>query len=294
MKSQFDIIVVIPVGPDTAVHYVKDTIDSYRFYSTTSFKIIISDDSHQDIGEVLKGIYPEAYVIKTAKPMGGWAGLYLNEATSFRHAVINYEFKALLKLDTDALVIARGADEEALELFDTHPRIGMAGQYPNDYDGKPWDTGWPRDRILNGATTWKYFRRPLANWHLRKLYSKARDHNYRAGESVFGGAYFMSYSCLAKLLEEGLLPNKMLGRLNLGEDHIFSLLVKSIGYHLGSLSSREKGFALGWKGLPASPETLRNEGKKIIHSTRCWNGMNEESIRNYFRRHRESDLASLL
>ena len=286
MKKQFDIIIVIPIGPGSSVDFVKDTIDSYVFYTKSSYKIILADDSHQNIGNALQQFYPDIDVIATPKPMGGWAGLYINEATAFQHALVHYEFKAVLKLDTDALVIGPGPEEEALKLFAANPQIGMAGQYPNDYDGNPWDIGWPRDRVLNGATSWKYIRRPFTNWYLRKLYLKAKANNYVAGESVFGGAYFMSYACLVKLFEDGLLPYKKLAGLNMGEDHIFSLLVKSIGFELGTLSNAGQPFALAWKGLPTSPERLHEEGKKIIHSTRFWNDMKEENIRNYFKQHR--------
>lgn len=292
MKKQIDVVVVIPVGPYTPIAFVKDTIESYIFYTTRSYQFIIADDSHQGIGSELSAIYPSIDVIKTPRPMGAWAGLYINEATAFRYAVENYLFKALLKLDTDALVIGQSPEQEALRLFEEQPSVGMAGQYPNDYEGKPWDFGWPRDRVLNGATSWKYIRRPITNWYLRKLYIRAKKHHYQAGESVFGGAYFMSYDCLLKLYNEGLLPHKKLIGLNMGEDHIFSLLVKAVGYELGTLSAPSQPFALAWKGLPTSPGRLHAEGKKIIHSTRFWDGMNEDAIRQFFKQHRESAIVS--
>jgi len=287
VKKQVDIVVVIPVGPNTPIAFVKDTIESFIFYTRRSYQFIIADDSHQGIGNELKKTYRGIEIVATPRPMGGWAGLYINEATAFQFAIKNYVFKTLLKLDTDALVIGWEPEKEALELFNEHPSIGIAGQYPNDYDGNPWDIGWPRDRVLNGVASWKCIRRPIANWYLRKLYLRAIKNNYHAGESVFGGAYFMSYACLLKLHEEGLLPHKNLIGLNMGEDHIFSLLVKAVGYHFGTLSKPGQPFALAWKGLPTSPERLHNEGKKIIHSTRCWNDMSEEAIRNYFKQHRK-------
>jgi hypothetical protein len=287
-KAECDVIVVIPVGPNTSVNFVRDTIDSYCFYTKTTYKFIIADDSHQGIGKKLQALYPDIDVLTTPRPMGGWAGLYINEATAFRYAVSNYNFIALLKLDTDALIIGERPEEDALKLFATNSTVGMAGQYPNDYDNNPWDINWPRDRVLNGTTTWKFIRRPFANWYLRKLYIKAKANGYKTGESVFGGAYFMSYACLKKLLDEGLLPHAKLIGLNMGEDHIFSLLVKAIGFNLGTLSSKGLPFALAWKGLPASPEQLYKEGKKIIHSTRFWNDLKEEDIRRYFKQQREA------
>lgn len=292
MKKEIEVVVVLPVGPNVPIAFVADTIESYCFYTRSSCKIIIADDSHQGIGKQIQTIFDDVDVIPTPRPMGGWAGLYINEATAFRHAVMHYRFKALLKLDTDALIIGEAPEEQALELFAKTPTIGLAGQYPADYFGKLWDIGWPRDRVLNGATTWRYIRRPFTNWFLRQVYIKAKAFGYRAGESVFGGAYFMSYACLRKLLELGYLPHQKLIGLNMGEDHIFSLLVKAAGFHLGSLSAPEQPFGLAWKGLPVSPEQLLHDKKKIVHSTRFWEGMDEQEIRAYFKQHRTAALSA--
>lgn len=263
-------------------------MESFAFYAGTSYKFVLTDDSHEGTGQEVQQLYPDADLLTTQRPMGGWAGLYINEATAFRHALERYDFDVLLKLDTDALVIGPEPAREAVELFNRCPKIGMAGQYPNDYFGKPWDRGWPRDRVLNGATTWKYIRRPFSNWYLRKIYRKALANGYEAGESVFGGAYFMSFDCLQKLAKAGFLPMLQLRGLNMGEDHIFSLLVKAVGLELGNLADAGQPFGLSWKGLPVSPERLRTDAKKIVHSTRYFEEMKEEEIRAYFRQFRRS------
>jgi hypothetical protein len=287
VKKHFDVIVVIPVGPGTVLSFVADTIHSFIFYTRSTYKIIIADDSHQGIGEHIKNLFPATDIVITPKPMGGWAGLYINLANTFSYAVNNYHFKVLLKLDTDALVINPSPEKEALEIFTANPDMGLAGQYPNEYDGSPWDIGWPKARILNGATTWKYIRRPIANWYVRKFYLQAKANGYKAGESVFGGAYFFSNACLTKLLEKGLLPHLRLGGANLGEDHLFALLVKAAGFNLGDLSTGNLPFACAWRGLPAAPEKLYKEGKKIIHSTRFWKERNEEELRAFYQMIRE-------
>jgi len=283
MKEFVEVIVVIPVGPDTNFGFLTDTIESYTFYTRSSYQIILADDSHQGIGHEIQKYYPEVDVVLTKKPLGGWAGLYINLASAFRYALENYRFRALLKLDTDALIIGLRPELEGLELFEKDPLIGIAGQYPLDYHGNPWDIAWPRDRVLNASTSWRYLRRPYANWFLRRLYRKALVNGYKAGESVFGGAYIINVNCLAALMKEGLLPDYRLESVNLGEDHLFALMIKSIGFKLGSLSSVGQSFALAWKGLPASPQQLLDEGRKIIHSTRYWESMKEEDIRAWFK-----------
>ncbi len=282
MKPYFDVIVVIPVGPNSSVAFAGDTLRSYVFYTRSSFKIIIADDSHQGLGTAIQSDFPEADVIRSAKPMGGWAGLYIMLSEAYQHALHNYKFTALLKIDTDALVIGAEPEKDAIALFREHPFTGIAGQYPFDYHGMPWDLGWPKDRILNGVTTWKFIKRPIANIALRKQYKKALANGYRAGESVFGGAYFIGYSLVAKLYEHDLLPNHKFIKLNLGEDHIFALLSLAMGFQLGDLASGNLPFGCAWKGLAAHPEELIQKDKKIIHSTRYWQNMNEDEIRSWF------------
>ncbi|MEJ7911791.1 MAG: hypothetical protein WKF70_01455 [Chitinophagaceae bacterium] len=288
MKPYFDVIVVIPVGPNSSVAFVVDTLRSYAFHTASTYKIVIADDSHQGLGTAIQSDFPEADVIGSAKPMGGWAGLYIMLSEAYQHALLNYNFKALLKIDTDALVIGSEPEREALALFHEQPFMGIAGQYPLDYHGVQWDLGWPKDRILNGVTTWKFIKRPIANIALRKQYKQAVANGYKAGESVFGGAYFVNYSLVAKLYEQELLPNRKFITLNLGEDHIFALLSLAMGFQLGDLASGNLPFGCAWKGLAAHPEELLQRNKKIIHSTRYWQNMDEEEIRSWFRARRVS------
>ncbi|MDB5110293.1 MAG: hypothetical protein JWR67_1407 [Mucilaginibacter sp.] len=287
LKPYYNTIVVIPVGPGSCTDFIADTINSFIYYNQLTYRIILADDSHQGIGTAIASYYPGVEVIPTRKPMGGWAGLYITLALAFRHAIENYRFSVLLKLDTDALVIGSNPQQEILQHLTLNPLIGIAGQYPLDYHGKPWNIKWPQQRILNGTRTWKFFRRPIANWQLIKLYRQALKNGYLTGESVFGGAYFMSEALLIKLFNSGLLPNYSFLSLNLGEDHIFSLLAKSLGFDLENLSSNGLPFGCAWKGLPVSPEKLLQDKKKIIHSVRFWNDLNEAEIRTYFKNRRD-------
>ena len=273
---------VMPIGPGSSCEFISDSIDSFIHYTRSGYKIILADDSHQGIGAGIAATVPGCDVIVSKGRLGGWAGLYINLSLAFSHAVQQYRFKSLLKLDTDALVIGPAPEKEAIELFTANPQMGIAGQYPNDYFGNPWDIEWPRRRILNGTRTWKFIRRPFANLALMKQYHKALKNGYRTGESVFGGAYFMSEPFLMQLHASGLLPFEKFRSLNLGEDHLFSLLARATGFELGSLSAKGLPFGCAWKGLPVSPEQLAMDNKKIIHSVRYWKEMTENNIRAYF------------
>lgn len=287
MKTKYQLIVVIPVGPACQLHHVGDTIESINFYVSSSFRIILADDSQKGTGEKIRQHFKDIDVVETGESMGKLCGLYITLCLAFRYALKHYEFDALLRMDTDALIIGPSPDKEALDLFHRNSTIGIAGQYPLDYQGHPWDISWPRAKLRRSLHTFRFFKRPLVHATLFPRYLRALRQGYVRGESVFGGACFFSYACLKALLAAGLLPARHLKELRLEEDHLFAILVKSLGFELASLSGEGLPMGCAWKGLPASPEKLMSDGKKIVHSTRYWEHMQEDEIRTIFRQHRK-------
>lgn len=286
MKVSVDLIVVIPLGPNCQLSFIADTISSVRHYVHCDHRILLADDSQKGTGRELQKLFPWIETIETERPMGKLCGLYLTLSMAFRHVLDRYHFKALLRMDTDALIIGRNPERAAFELFRREPDAGMAGQYPLDYDGRPWDISWPRTQLVKYLHSYKFFKHPIAHYKLLKLFIKARKNGYRTGESVFGGACFFSEPCLRRLLSMGLLPDQTFHVVNLEEDHLFSLLVSAAGFKLAGLSGNGLPVACSWIGLPASPEELHERGKKVIHSTRRWKDMSEEEIRKTFRAQR--------
>jgi len=292
MERNFDLIIVMPIGPNCNLHYINDTINSIKYYFSSKYKLILLDDSHKGAGAEIHRLHPDAEILKTKKNLGVNAGLYINLCQAYQHALEQYEFKLLLKIDDDALVTGKGPDQEALQFFKEWPKIGMAGLYQTgeefiNFMGNQIDNSWPRKQLLKDACTWKLIRRPIANLTLRKLFFKAIRKGYEIGENIQGGAYFLSWSCLNKLNEAQYLPVTNLKTVNLGEDHLLSMLTKLVGFKLGDLSSGNLPLGTTWKGLPASPEVLKAKDKKIIHSTRSWQDLTEEQIRNYFKSFRQ-------
>jgi len=292
MKQNFEVVVVMAIGPNSKLEYILDTLTSYQYYTTSTHKVIIIDNTRKNLGSEIKRIIPESDILKIDKVSGSMAGLYINLCTAFQHALANYDFKAVLKIDDDALVIGENPEKEALQLFRVNPRIGIAGlhlrgQYPLDFAGNPWDNNYARQTLLAGTCTWKFIKRPLVNLTLRNLYFKAFYQGYEMGEYVFGGSYFLSKHCLEELNSAGFLPLQRLEGAILSEDHMFGLLAKVAGLELGDLASGNLPFGLAWKGLPASPEMLLQKNKKIIHSTRKWENMGEDEIRAYFKKFRQ-------
>ena len=290
MKQFFELVVVIPVGPGCKPEYIEDTISSVMHYSRSTYKIILADDSHKGTGNAVQKRFPAVDLVTMERPMGKLCGLYITLSLAFRHALRLYRFEALLRMDTDALVIGKAPEKDAIELFRSDPSIGIAGQYPFDYNGHPWDISWPSGELNRILNTRSFFKKPFTHWRLLKLYRKAAGQGYRTGESVFGGACFFSDACLRALASEGLLPHYGLKTLSLEEDHLFAILARSVGFRLGDLCSGKLPFGCAWKGLPDAPAALHSRGKKIIHSTRYWNEMKEDEIRSFFRQKREQHI----
>src|SRR3954471_15378045 len=102
MKQFFDVIVVIPVGPNTRPEYLRDTMDSFIHYTVSAYKFLIIDDSHQGIGKLIQESYPYTDVLYTERISGSMAGLYITLSIAYSYAIRKYDFHVLLKLDTDA------------------------------------------------------------------------------------------------------------------------------------------------------------------------------------------------
>ena len=279
MKLLVDLVIVIPVGPTCKIEFIFDTISSIKHYIHSSHKIIISDDS-QSVGTGAKVIeqFPDVLVIKHEKNYGKGLGLYMTLSHAFCYALDQFDFKALLRLDTDALIIGHDPELPIIEFFKKNPNMGLAGQYvkgvqsPPDDFGNVWKNGGRELYVaIVKLFTRYYLRHPIIYWKVRKLIFKAISRGYELGEMVFGGAYAFSPIGLEKLRSNGLLPIANLLGADLEEDHFFTMLIAHVGLDRGDLASGELPFACAWKGLPARRTASggnRNESKYNIESLR--------------------------
>jgi len=284
MNKTYKLIVVIPVGPPDVLEYVLDTIDSVIHYTGAERKIILLDDTGgKDTCDVLQSQLPDLDVVKTPRNYGGRGGLYLTLSLGYLHAYKNYDFKVLLKMDTDALIIGEKPEEDAIDFFARHPDVGIIGHYRFQTHPDVDDDHWSKEQLFEESRRKNLFRDPILCLSLRRLLRQARANGFRMGDYVFGGSYFMSAECVRRLAERNLFYRKELGRSLLEEDHIFGLLAKAVGLELADFASGELPMALEWKGLPCAPEELVAKKKKVIHSTKRWEDLGEEEIRKFFR-----------
>ncbi len=283
------LVVVIPVGPSSNLHYVLDTIDSVLHYTTPSRQIILVDDSGANVGLHVKSFVPEVSVMHAAGDSGTYGVLYLALSSALLYALENYDFQIVLKLDTDALVIGERPEDDAIRAFERNPKTGVLGSHRLDCNGEVRDFSGAA-RILAKHVSWVgLVQDPTCYFTLRRLLSMALANGYQPGENCLGGAYFISYECVRRLTESNLLLRRELRRSQLGEDHILGLLVRSLGIELGDFATGSLPMGLRWHGLPSSPATLVATGKKIIHSTRFWADMKEGEIRDFFRKLRDKE-----
>jgi hypothetical protein len=261
--------------------FVADTIDSILYFAPSA-RIILIDDSQRGLAADLTQHY-ELSVLE-ARVHGVFGNLYLNLSEGFREA-LSKPFRILVRLDTDALITGSAFEARALELFDEDLQLGLLGSHRLSFncDGVR-SASWARHRILEYLAV-RSWTRPRAALTITRMLARARKYGYTLGDSVQGGAAVYRYEAIAALDEHGLLGRSDLAGMGLQEDYIFGLCLYSLGYHLGEFGSRFDDLPMGvdWRVLPASPKELMELGKSIVHSTKRFEEMDEQAIRDEFR-----------
>jgi hypothetical protein len=274
-------MVVIPVGPEPSLENILDTLESVCHYTTPKRKIVVVDDSGAGAGLQIHRAFPEVDIIDTNGPSGARGGLYCGLVKGFRHALNNYPFDLLLRMDTDALVIGPEPESEAAALFRANPQLGMLGSYRVDCNGRIRDFT-PARELFRAEISWsaaRHFRR----WRtLRRSLRQAQAFGYELGEHCLGGALFLSHECVLRMSRAGLLDCQELRSSSLSEDHLFGLFTRAVGLEIGDLATGGLPIGISYRGLPCSPAELLHRGKKITHSTRFWQDMKEPEIRELF------------
>jgi len=286
-NETIDGIVVIP-APASHYDILLDTIHSIRYYVKEPHKIIVMDDSGTSyIKTRLKQERRDEgiIVLSNERTLGKKGGLYTTLATAYKHAYENYDFRVLLRMDTDALITNYGLITEAIHFFEQNPMVGLIGSYHIKSDGTK-RTRWQWALVLLFESN--PLRGLLGRERLwRREIREARKNGYRLGENVFGGACILSRKFIASLYENGYLDLKVSTLLE--EDIIFSLLAKALGFHFASFGMPDQSMALGMYSLTIPKEEIIRQKKKIIHSLkRGYEGESQEELREYFAKFRKN------
>jgi hypothetical protein len=290
VKEAVKVVVVIPVGPlgsNYAFQDIVDTISSVVHYASADRRIIALDNfSPLHLADRLKATFPELLIIRMPRNYGYFGGLYKAVSLGLLYAYSAFDFQVLVKMDTDALMINRGLEDDAIHFLENNANVGQLGTHLVDGEG----VAWPRQQLMKHTSVAGWLKDREQCNRLRQLVVKAQSHGYALGEHVLGGVSIFSPAFVDRLVQQGLLLDDALSRSKLGEDHLWGLLCKAVGMDLGQFGSAESPMGVAWRGLPCSPEELVSRGKKVIHSTRFWKGMTEEQIRQFFRLQRLNTL----
>ncbi len=289
--------VVIPVGPNLRYNFVLDTLRSVQHFMPEQLKIVIVDDSGENIGSALTHEEPSIDVVKTTRDSNernAHGKLYLAVSLGFQHVLDNYDFSILLRFDTDALVIGAGAEDEALQFFEENPNVGLIGSYKVGSDGNKRDFSKCRRRLIYELNALQAILDPrggAGRRFFREMVRKAVSNGYEYGEHCLAGSTFFSPSCLRKLAQENLLGRTEFKQTRLGDDQLFGILIKAIGFEMADFATGNLPMGVRWRGLPFAPEELLERRKKLIHSTKFWKDLDEEQIRRIFKNAREAQSA---
>lgn len=286
--KKVDLIVIIPVGPTTNLDFLLDTIESVKFYCGKNQKIILTNDSQKQIKLNTKKL--DIDVVDLDKPMGKQSGLYFSLCKGMQFALAHYEFKTLLRMDDDALITGLEPEKEAITYFKNHPEVGMLGSYRVDWKNEPRSFVPPKKQILlETSLIWKIYNllRNRKTNSILPVLSDAQANGYELGEHVLGGVYFMSNRLLQELDAKRRLPAMNFLGSKLEEDHIFAMSTYSVNMKIADFVTSNYPMCLKWKGMPTSPEEIHALGKKVIHSTRYFNELNEADVRQLFKSFRD-------
>jgi hypothetical protein len=284
-KRHVKLVVVLPVGPDNEG---GDTIDSILLYATPDVRIFAIDDSKKSATRRFLETVDERVTVLQPAGQGMRGGLWTSVANAYAHIFERYAFDTLLRIDTDALVIGFNPEEDARRFFKEHPETGMLGSYKLDCNGerRDFEVVCARLRTEYGIRgLWNMRRRRV----LRAWMKRASRFNYEPGEHILGAAVFMSAACIAAMYEGGYLQTDVFKESLISEDQLFSLVTIACGYELSDFATGDLPMGLRWRGLPDSPENLVRRQKKIVHSVKYWQDMNQDAIRQYFAKARHHD-----
>jgi len=295
-KEKIRVVFLIPFY-DQDINQLFDTIDSILYYSHGRYKIICVNDCQEEknikniekkLGRPEIEIFTPVY--NTEWPRNGYGALFCKLYQAIKYALENCQFDYLVKLDTDALLTG----SELLDFVDSYyskinSDIGFLGSYRIKCDGSK-RTHWEwRIYLLFLVYIAKKLSRKSKFW--KKCLPMAKKNGYKLGESMLGGAYICTYTCLQTIIN--IYPpdfsiKDQLYLTKIGEDVIFTLLAFAGGYKIDDFGRPGDPMAIGHNKLPIRKEDIIKKQKQIIHSVKKGlYGESEDELRSYFRRIRK-------
>jgi hypothetical protein len=272
-RRSFRAVYLIPAGPGDWAP-LADTIDSVLHHEGDDVKVIVVDDASVDCREArVRSTFPQVDVLRRRWPSGGPPRDFPGVAEGIELALERYEFDALLKLDTDALVTAPSPAAATADYFAERPEVGMLGTYLVRADGLPENYDFDR-WTLPHTVRWSR--------GVRRLLARARACGYD-GARVRGGVYAISRAALDRAARSGDLRWRPPWWTQLSEDFWLSLIVLANGFEFASAGGPGEQFVVASNFVPLEKERVLTEGKLAIHSVRRGrDGEDEAELRRFF------------
>jgi hypothetical protein len=286
------------------VHRADDVINSILHHEPAIDSILLVDDAphERDLLSALGSSRPQLAV--TANPRDGrghglWGGLAAGMLHGYGWLQREVQPDLVLKLDTDALVIAPFVERVAASLGDGD--LGMVGTFSQHCDGRPreldrWDFRVRRRRIpvrpfREGDQADGRLRLRHTLWGdpaiLRRRIAAARRHGYGYGEHCLGGAYAVSGRFLQRMGQHGWFDDWPAWiPLDIGEDVCIGVYVRAVGLACADANRPGEPFGVEYRDLPLPPGDLVDAGYAVVHSIKDQDGSTEAEIRDYFARRR--------
>ena len=283
-RQDIELAVVVPAGPRDDV---VDTVRSILYWTTSDRRVVVVDDTgNPSLAGELAALDHTVHVLPApANARGTQGGLWVKIAAGYRYVAEQFNPVTLLRIDADALVIGPHPERDAAATFAAQPDVGMLGSYRIGSDGGRRDFSWPATRVRR-ETSLLGLRAPTSRRILRAWLADALRHGYQPGDHPLGGAYFHSGAALRALHDQGRIDQPALAASGLGEDHLFALATVAAGFGIGDFALEGQPMGLRWKGLPAAPDDLIAQRRKVVHSVRFFGELTETDIRGDFARRR--------
>jgi hypothetical protein len=299
--------VFILLGPDPAdLARIVDLANSLFTYEPNVPAVVIANDSACD-GDLAKRISapPSCHVavLRNSLSRRDFLSLGLNDLMAYSWIYQNLSVKFVVKLDTDALVIAPFS-EKIEEKFSTQPNVGMLGLLSNSCNRSRSSFHAHRElrEIVDTAVRLRAtlagdevaLRQRLNSWRpgrtgtipgfMRFCERVAPLHDTEfLGEHCNGGAYALSYEMLERMAQRGLLFDSPLWTMfPFSEDRMIGLYCALVGLHSADFSNDGEPFGTQSSGLAFPPQELLDRGYSIVHSVKNDPHLGEVAIRQFF------------
>jgi len=254
--------VLIPIGPGR--ESALDTIASVTSYCAEPHALVLVDDHTSDgTYDALKAQQEGHWaILRNSRPMGV-ARLVHTLCLGYKYVLQHTSAEIVLRLDQDALIIKPGVLSDAAEFAAANHGVGVFGVYREDFN-RP--RSFESHKVLMNrelSTLRRAF--GVGPWW-RSILCLAEEKGYSRGDNVFGGAYFLTRSCLEAMDVMGAFDVPYRWHSRVMEDVYFSMAAVAAGWKMGHFAAPEGPLCLEWRGLPYPAEDMGKSPYKVIHS----------------------------